>query len=208
MSAGARNVFLERMARIPGMSRALAAGERVFLRRLVPGDRDEYLALLRASAAFHRRWSPRPPPGVDPAGPEVFERALALARRRNTDRMLVCRVEDGAIAGSFNLVEIVRGVFQSAYLGYWAGAPFAGHGYMRAALPLVLDRAFGPLELHRVEANIRPANDASIRLVRGAGFRFEGLALRYLKIDGRWRDHEHWAILADEWRAARRRRKA
>ena len=189
------------MARAQG--RALARGERVFLRRLAAADEEEYLALLRASVDFLRPWQPAPPPGADPAGPEAFRRALALQRRKRSDRVVVCSVEDGAILGAANLSEIVRGAFQSAFLGYWIGAPHARRGYMREALPLVLDRAFGPLALHRVEANVSPENHASIRLVRGAGFRFEGLARRYLKIAGRWRDHEHWTMLAEDWRALR-----
>ena len=186
-----------------GLARAVEVGERVFLRPLAAADEREYRALLRASRAFHRRWFPAPPPGFDPAGPEAFRRALE--HRANADRVVVCRAEDGAIVGSFHLSEIVRGPFQNAFLGYWAGAPFRGQGYMGAGLPLLLRRAFGPLALHRVEANIQPQNAPSIALVRGAGFRNEGLARRYLKIAGRWRDHEHWVLLAEDWRAAGKR---
>jgi len=191
-----------------GLSRALAVGERVFLRRLVPSDESEYRELVRASRSFHRRWSPRPPRGVDPAGEEMFQHALKVARSKNGERMLICRREDGAILGSITLTNIVRGVFQSAFLGYWIGAPFQRQGYMTDALQLTLDHAFGPLNLHRVEANIRPENTASIALVKRAGFRFEGLARRYLKIDGKWCDHEHWALVAEERpRAARAKRR-
>ena len=104
------------------------------------------------------------------------------------------------LVGVINLNEIVRGPLQSAYLGYYAFAPHAGHGYMREGLTLVLRWAFGELRLHRVEANIQPLNDASLTLVRRLGFRREGLSPRYLKIAGRWRDHERWALLAEEWR--------
>ena len=119
--------------------------------------------------------------------------------------MLVCRIEDGAIAGYININEIVRGVFQSGYLGYAAVARYAGQGYMREGLELVLARAFTELGLHRLEANIQPGNSASIALVRGAGFVHEGFSERYLKIGGRWRDHERWAIRVEQWRARRRR---
>jgi ribosomal-protein-alanine N-acetyltransferase len=93
---------------------------------------------------------------------------------------------------------IIRGSFQSSYVGYWIGRPFAGHGFMTEALGLVLVFAFRTLGLHRVEANIIPGNRASLRLVKRLGFRYEGTAVRYLRINGRWQDHEHWAITADE----------
>jgi ribosomal-protein-alanine N-acetyltransferase len=74
---------------------------------------------------------------------------------------------------------------------------------MTDALRLLLEEAFERLRLHRVEANIQPGNAASISLVRRSGFRLEGLSPRYLKIGGRWRDHERWAILSEDWRAGR-----
>ena len=112
----------------------------------------------------------------------------------------------GQLCGVMNLSEVVRGSFQSAYLGYYALAPHAGKGFMSAGLSLVLDLAFGELGLHRLEANIQPKNLRSIELVKRAGFRCEGVSLRYLKIAGRWRDHERWAITAEE-RLAHRKQK-
>ena len=103
--------------------------------------------------------------------------------------------------GSINLSQIFRGAFQSAYLGYQVAAPFAGRGYMSEALPLVLRYAFDKLKLHRLEANIQPHNAASIALVKRAGFTKEGYSPKYLKIGGRWRDHERWAMLAESWRS-------
>jgi ribosomal-protein-alanine N-acetyltransferase len=118
-------------------------------------------------------------------------------------RLLVCRRTDGAIVGIVNLNEIVRGAFQSAYLGYYAFAPHAGQGYMAEGLGLVLRHAFRDLGLHRLEANIQPGNRASRALVRRLGFRREGFSPRYLRIGGRWRDHERWAIVREAWRARR-----
>ena len=121
-----------------------------------------------------------------------------LGKPTHQGHLVVLR-SSGALVGVINLNEIVRGVFRSAYLGYYAFPPHVGRGYMSEGLRLVLGRAFGELGLHRVEANIQPENTASLALVRRLGFRREGFSPRYLKIAGRWRDHERWALLAEEW---------
>jgi [ribosomal protein S5]-alanine N-acetyltransferase len=167
---------------------------RVYLRSPLASDREEFVSLMRTSRAFHRPWA------TAPTDDERFAAYLADSRRPDFEAMLVCRSEDRAIVGFFNLSQIVRRSLQSAYLGYAAGKPFAGQGYMREAIELVLRHAFVNLRLHRIEANIQPGNTASIALARGAGFRREGFSPRYLKIGGRWRDHERWAILVEEWR--------
>lgn len=166
---------------------------RVHLRPPRVEDRERVLALERASARFHRI-----------AGPGIRTRAafaawLERSRREDHEVVLVCRTADAAILGVVNLSEIVRGNFQSAYLGYRIYTEHAGQGYMTEALPLVLAHAFRRLRLHRVEANVRPDNAASIALLRRAGFTREGFSRRYLKIGGRWRDHERWALLREDW---------
>lgn len=98
--------------------------------------------------------------------------------------------------GVINISNMVGGLFRSGYLGYYA---FTGHerqGYMREGLQGVIRHAFRRLKLHRLEANIQPDNLASIALVASCGFAKEGYSPRYLKIGGRWRDHERWAVLA------------
>jgi ribosomal-protein-alanine N-acetyltransferase len=169
-------------------------GGRVFLRSPAASDLDEFVALMRASRSFHRPWA------TAPTDDDRFAAYLADSRRPDFEAMLVCRLEDRAIVGFFNLSQIVRRSLQSAYLGYAAGKPYAGQGYMREGISLVLRHAFLDLRLHRIEANIQPGNHASIGLAKGAGFQREGFSPRYLKIGGRWRDHERWAILADQWR--------
>lgn len=114
-------------------------------------------------------------------------------------------VEDGRVLGTVELSQIARGNFQSAYLGYRIAAEHRGQGYMTEALQLVLGHAFRTLRLHRVEANVEPGNDRSIALVRRAGFTREGFSRRYLKLGGRWRDHERWALLREEWRPRHRK---
>jgi [ribosomal protein S5]-alanine N-acetyltransferase len=102
----------------------------------------------------------------------------------------------GAIAGRVNINSITRGRFQCGSLSYAAFAPTAGNGYMTEGLGLVVRYAFEGLRLHRLEANIQPANHASLNLVRRLGFRREGYSPEMLFIDGAWRDHERWAITA------------
>jgi ribosomal-protein-alanine N-acetyltransferase len=122
--------------------------------------------------------------------------------------MLVCRREDDAPVGVFNFSEIARGAFQSAYLGYYGFAEHAGQGYMGEGLALALRVGFGALRLHRIEVNVQPTNTPSISLVRHGGFTREGYSRRYVKIAGRWRDHERWALLVEDWRVRTRGRTA
>jgi [ribosomal protein S5]-alanine N-acetyltransferase len=178
------------------MARPRIPNPRVLVRPPTPADREAYLDAMRASRRLHGRWVP-------PAGEESFDRLLSCVADPRYEPGLVCRIEDGTIVGFININEIVRGLFQSGYLGYAAVAPHAGQGYMREGLEVVMARAFTELGLHRLEANIQPANQASIALVRGAGFVREGFSERYLKIRGRWRDHERWAIRVEQWRARR-----
>jgi [ribosomal protein S5]-alanine N-acetyltransferase len=167
---------------------------RVYLRTPVRSDEPEFTALMRASRAFHRPWASAP------TDEERFTAYLVDSRRTDFEAFLACRRADDAILGFLNLSQIARGSLQSAYVGYAIGKPFAGQGYMTEGIELVLRIAFIDLRLHRVEANIQPGNRASMALAQGAGFRREGFSPRYLKISGRWRDHERWAILAEEWR--------
>jgi ribosomal-protein-alanine N-acetyltransferase len=157
----------------------------------------EFLVAVRRSRKLHGRWvSP-------PWTPTQYRAYLRRLRGPAHVGYLIRLRGSGELVGVVNISEIVRGAFRSAYLGYYAFTPFAGRGLMTEGLTLVIDDAFGALGLHRLEANVQPDNGASIRLVRRLGFRREGYSPRYLKINGRWRDHERWAILS---RPVRRRR--
>ena len=115
---------------------------------------------------------------------------------KQEDRYFLCLAKTDEIIGTFNISAIVRGYFQSAFLGYEIFFPYQGKGYMSKGLVLLLKEAFENLNLHRLEANIQPQNIASIRLVSKAGFVKEGFSKNYLKVGGiEWKDHERWAIL-------------
>jgi ribosomal-protein-alanine N-acetyltransferase len=175
------------------------APSRIVLRAPTLADEDEFTSRMRASSALHGSWIRMP------TTHDAFVSYVERSARENVAMFLACRREDGAIAGFFNVSEIVRGPLQSAYLGYGGVAEFAGQGYMTEGMWQLLATAFGPLKLHRIEANIQPGNEASIALARRCGFECEGFSPRYLKVAGRWRDHERWAIRAETWRQARRR---
>jgi len=166
---------------------------RVILLPAARRDRADFVAAMRASAELHRPWiSP-------PLDDDAFEAVLARARGESFEFLLVRRRSDGAIAGYFDVSQIIRGPLQSAFLGYGGVAGLSGQGYMSEGLALLLRHAFVELRLHRLEANIQPGNEPSLALVRRAGFVREGFSERYLKIGGRWRDHERWAIRVEQW---------
>jgi [ribosomal protein S5]-alanine N-acetyltransferase len=152
----------------------------------------EFLSAVRRSRRLHGSFV------IAPSTPPAFARMLQRYRSaRNAGHFV--RLKTGELAGVINLNEIVMGAFCSAYLGYYAFSPHDASGHMKEGLSLVITRAFGELGLHRVEANIQPNNDPSRALAERLGFRLEGFSPKYLKIDGRWRDHERWALTAEEW---------
>jgi ribosomal-protein-alanine N-acetyltransferase len=163
--------------------------ERPSMRRV-----EEFVTAVRRSRTLHRNLV------TPPATVEKYRKYLRYSRRENQEHFFVVVRSSGDLAGVINISDVVRGYFQCAYLGYYSFTPNSGKGYMWAGLRRAINHAFRRLKLHRLEANIQPDNERSIRLVRGLGFRLEGLSPEYLKISGRWRDHERWALLADEWR--------
>lgn len=129
-----------------------------------------------------------------------MSRLLDDARSESNEYFVICRRDDDAIVGTINLSQIFRKSFQNAYLGYALGANFTGYGYMTEAVGMILTIAFYELKLHRIEANVQPSNKSSIAVLKRNGFTKEGFSRRYLKIGGRWRDHERWAILREDWK--------
>ena len=153
----------------------------------------DFLAAVRRSRSLHAGWV------APPASAPAYRAYVAHVRRPAHAAYFVVRRDTRALAGLINVSEIVRGNFQSAYLGYYAFTPHAGHGFMREGLAAVVAIAFTRLRLHRLEANIQPDNIPSARLVQSLNFRLEGHSPRYLKIARSWRDHDRWALTAEEW---------
>lgn len=165
-----------------------APESRVVLRHVMRSDRNEFLALMRASAQLHNPWiSP-------PRNALAFDHYLARVQREDHEGLLICLRDSHRIVGTININNIVRGSFLSASLGYYVGADFAGQGYMYEGLQLAVTYACQQLGLHRLEANIQPENHRSIALVQRCGFEFEGNSPDYLFINGAWRDHQRWTF--------------
>jgi len=166
----------------------------VYLRPANEADGEEYIDLVKASHDFLHPW-------VDP--PNDLDAYCAIVEKTKGPEnvsLLVCMTLDERIAGSVNMSQICFGSFCSAYLGYWIAKEYAGRGLMTAALQDFVRLALGPFGLHRLEANIQPANTLSKKLVERVGFQKEGMSPKYLKINDVWEDHERWAIRAENLR--------
>jgi [ribosomal protein S5]-alanine N-acetyltransferase len=163
---------------------------RVAIAPLGRADGPEFIAAAAASRRLHAPWVAPPLTLAD------YAAKLQRLQPPVNYGFAIRRRDTGALVGCAEITNAVRGVFLSAYLSYYV---FAGHerqGLMAQGIERVARHAFGPLGLHRLEANIQPANAPSIALARACGFAQEGFSPRYLKIGGRWRDHERWARLA------------
>ncbi|MEU8803845.1 GNAT family protein [Spirillospora sp. NPDC048819] len=182
------------------MGGVLAAGPQVMVRPLADADRAEFVERAAASAALHRPWL------WLPLTAEQFGPYLARFDEVSAVAYAVCRRDGGEgggeMVGHVTINHILRAGYQRGVLGYGAFVPHQGRGHMSEGLGLVLDDAFGRLGLHRLEAEIQPANEPSINLVKRLGFRKEGLAVGLVRIEDVWRDHERWAITAETHAAA------
>lgn len=166
----------------------------ITIRELRLIDEQHFLAAMQRSAELHFPWIKAP------LNTEEFESFFARFQLPNSKSFLAFN-DQNQLVGVFNLSEIVRGAFQSAYLGFYAVIDYAGMGYMSTALKCVLHEVFEVMQLHRIEANIQPDNQRSIQLVKNNDFRLEGYSPRYLNINGQWRDHERWALTVEDFQS-------
>ncbi|MGY1825747.1 MULTISPECIES: GNAT family N-acetyltransferase [unclassified Blastococcus] len=184
----------------PGWPAQLARGP-VELHPLRRRDAAEWSALRLANEDWLRPWEPTAAVSWQarhsPAAYRAMRRVMARRARAGTSLPFAIRVE-GRLAGQVTVDNIVRGALRTGYLGYWIDRSVAGRGVASLAVALVCDHAFGPAGLHRLQADIRPENGPSQRLVERLGFQREGLLRRYLDIDGDWRDHLSYALLAED----------
>jgi len=202
-NGGARSRFqtmaLFRFHKSPAAAPAIRA-DNLYLRAPEAGDFEAWAKLRALSRDFLTPWEPVWPADdlTRPAFRRRLRRQAEEIDRDETYPFFLFRADDDVLLGGLTLGQIRRGVSQTATMGYWMGAPFAGKGYMSRAVRAALGHAFGALRLHRVEAACVPSNDRSRRLLESCGFRREGYARAYLEIDGRWQDHLLFAILATD----------
>jgi ribosomal-protein-alanine N-acetyltransferase len=182
-------------------------GRRVSLRPLVAADFAAWQEVRRRNSVWLTPWEPARTPGL----PDVVESREAFAMRcsaRERERQLGTGFGFGifvrnTFAGEINLSSVQRGPFQSAYVGYWIDQAQAGNGFMPEALVLTTRFAFDELHLHRVQISIIPRNHRSRRVVEKLKIRDEGVAMRYLEINGVWEDHVRYAMTLEEWQERR-----
>jgi ribosomal-protein-alanine N-acetyltransferase len=186
---------------VPAMLADLA-GRRVRLRHLRENDYEEWFEVRTRNRDWLLPWEPRPAGAPYPSE----DRASFVARcaMRERERQLGTAYAfgmfvQGSLRGEVTLSGIQRGPFQSSYVGYWIDRMQAGHGYVPEAVVLIFRFGFEDLGLHRMQVSIIPRNRPSRRVAQKLWLRGEGIALRYLEIDGRWEDHVRYAITAEEW---------
>ncbi|HZG86743.1 GNAT family N-acetyltransferase [Paenibacillus sp.] len=173
--------------------------DRLTLRTLDEAAADDVLAFEERNREHLKPWEP----WRDPEYYTYRHQRLLLeddCKQMNEGRLLrlwICK--DDRIIGSAALSNIVRGAFQSCHLGYKIDAEEAGRGYMTEAVRALVEIGFETMKLHRIEANIMPRNAASLRVVEKLGFQPEGLARKYLKINGVWEDHIHMVLLNERF---------
>ena len=188
----------------PGWPACLEHGP-VVVRPLRWRDAAAWVEVRRRNEAWLSPWEGRPAhseplPWRDRHTVRTYvavQRALAAEARAGRCLPFGLHV-DGGFAGQLTVSGIARGAYDGAHVGYWVDERVAGRGVLPTALALVVDHCFGPVGLHRVEANVRPENAPSLRVMAKLGFRDEGLRQRYLFIDEAWRDHLSFALTAEE----------
>lgn len=165
---------------------------RTYIQKPEPEDEKAFLSAMRKSASLHHPWVSAPDSHA------AFKRYLKRIEQDTEAGFLVKRQQDHAICGVVNFNIITYEALCSAYISYFGVLGMSEQGYMKEGLTLAVRYAFDQIDLHRLEANIQPNNHASIALAKSVGFKLEGFSPRYLRIKGEWRDHERWAILADQ----------
>ncbi|MFP4314143.1 MAG: GNAT family N-acetyltransferase [Alphaproteobacteria bacterium] len=179
----------------------ILTGKKVYLRPPRRSDWKEWGDIRRKNQVRLKPFEPSWPPNCLSA--DFFRRRLARQTRDwNEDRsysFLICKSADASLIGGININNVIRGAAQFASLGYWIDAEHEGQGYMKESILLAVHYCFQSLDLHRVHAACIPGNDRSQNLLLSCGFKKEGYAEKYLKIDGKWQDHILYGICKERF---------
>ncbi|MGB3737248.1 MAG: GNAT family protein [Ilumatobacter sp.] len=182
-------------------------GKRITMRPLAVNDFREWSEVRQRNGEWLTVWEPsrfphQPDPTTDKSA--FASRCLQRDRDRATGTAFQFGLFiDGRVAGEVNLNNVIRGAMQSCTVGYWVDQDHAGHGYTVEGVALVMQFAFEQLGLHRVEICIVPRNHRSRRIMEKLGIREEGVAQRFLEINGTWEDHVRYGMTSEEWQDRR-----
>jgi len=159
-----------------------------------------YFDFLKRNAEFFRKWSPKYEEGYFDKG--YHKKNLEKIENETGEGRMVkfgvlLKQNNSKIIGIVEFSNIIKGPFQSCFLGYMMDEKENGKGYTTEAIRKTIDYGFKEINLHRIEANIIPHNTASIRVVEKLGFQLEGYSRNYLQINGKWEDHLHYVLLND-----------
>jgi len=170
----------------------LRVGRLVYIVAPAAQYKHTYQNFIRRNEDYHKPWV------YHSFDLSYFDQYLTRIKRGVTQGFFVFENDTGNLVGVININNILLGTISSASLGYYGDKDYAGRGHMTEGMMLALDYAVADLGLHRLEANIQPDNIPSLKFVKNIGFRREGFSPKYLKIGGKWRDHERWAILDED----------
>lgn len=172
------------------------------MRPLKRSDRDQWRAVRTANSRWLSPWEATTPavPGQVRAGGMTFGQYVAAQNRsaKDGEALPFALVVDGQLVGQLSVSSIYYGSLRGASIGYWVSESVAGRGIVPTAVAMAVDYCFFELHLHRIEINIRPENQASLRVVEKLGLRDEGVRRAFLHINGQWADHRTFAITAPE----------
>lgn len=186
------------MARVPELARRTSAGQ-LLLRELRRRDARQWREVRSRNAAWLGPWEATVPPGSGEQVPTFGQMVARFRSEARQGRTIAWAMElDGRLVGQLTLGGITLGSLRAATIGYWIDSRVAGRGLTPMAVAMATDHCFRTMGLHRIEIVIRPENAASLRVVQKLGFRYEGVRPAFLHIDGAWRDHEVYALHAEE----------
>ena len=175
----------------------------VSLRPLRQSDSRRWREVRRRNVDWLRPWEATLPPEAATDGDVVPTFGMMVRRLRREARegrtLPFALTYRGDLVGQVTVGGIAWGSLRAGYIGYWIDSAVAGRGIMPTAVAMALDHCFDSLHLHRIEINIRPENAASLRVVEKLGLRREGDRAAYLHIDGDWRDHVTYVVMAGDF---------